>query len=263
MRFKKSFPQMVQNPSFPPKREALVNKKGREREKPEVSTRNWASPVIYLESRDPSQGTKAPRLMLIYLKVSSRITDSPESQKPPKCRQMPNPAISGKTCFHPPALPSRRRTLKPQSCKIIRLRVQFSYEVSEIKAIHHRLGTKFGKPGPAQPYLYRETDLEIPTSRRNWGEGEAETCRTLRTKMGLRQRLDPGSRLAGRFGPLPQPALGPVPPLTVTYGKTKTKPQDVVLDPERTQESGAQAFIETAPSLRLGNPSGSIFLLHR
>lgn len=31
----------------------------------------------FLESRDPSQGTKAPRLMLVYLRVSSRITDSP------------------------------------------------------------------------------------------------------------------------------------------------------------------------------------------
>lgn len=49
--------------------------------------------------------------------------------------------------------PSMGRTVKPQSCNIIRLHVQFSYEVSEIKAIHHRLGAEWGKPGPAQPYL--------------------------------------------------------------------------------------------------------------
>ena len=57
-------------------------------------------------------------------------------------------------------------TLKPQSCNIIKLHVQFSYEVSEIKAIHHRLGIGFGKPGSVQSYLW-----EAETVRTSDGTG--------------------------------------------------------------------------------------------
>ena len=80
--------------------------------------------------------------------------------------------------------------------------------------------------------------------------------------MGLRRKLDPGARLAGRFGPPPQPPPGPVPPSTVAYGTRKNDLSHLVLDPERTQEAEAQAFIETAQPLRLGNLSGSISSLH-
>ena len=108
-----------------------------------------------LESRDLSQGTKRPRLMLIYVKVSSQVTAS---------------------------LVGRSRSRLPNG-----------------------------------------------TGR----EGEAETCRMLRTQVGLRWSLDPGARLAGGFGPPPKPPLGPIPPSTVAHGTTKNELSHLILDPER------------------------------
>lgn len=83
------------------------------------------------------------------------------------------------------------RTVKPQSCNIIRLHVQFSYEVSEIKAIHHRLGAEWGKPGPAQPYLEGTVGLEIRSSLPELGAAGARNMHNAEDQTGAQDEARP------------------------------------------------------------------------
>ena len=101
--------------------------------------------------------------------------------------------------------------LKPQSCNIIRLHVQFSYEVSEIKAIHHRLGTEFGKPAPAQPYLW-----EAETIQTSDGTGASGRQRSVELEINVGARAEGGARGSGwpNLDHLPGPRRARVPPPT-------------------------------------------------
>lgn len=191
-------------------------------------------PVPWGQTRRRIKTPARPSTHHLYCRTSDTDLDSgsgPPVGSPAALegeRQRPNGdrAHSRLSDKAPPA-PSRHpgHAPKPQFCKIIRLHVQFSYEVSEVKSDSSQAPRGIGdsRPGPARPHLQGEVGLGgfAPSA----GAGEARHRRRLGAQRGhdLNPRR-PRERMGGRE---------------------------------------AQAFIETALLLRLGLPDGSTAPPHR